>query len=985
MRVYLSSTSIDLKDHREAVIKVIKELELEPIAMEYYTAAPVKPLDKCLGDVRRSNIYVGIFAWRYGFIPEGYDKSITELEYQEAEKTGIPRLIFLIDEKHEWPEEYRDTGETFEKACALRAELQNNLMVGSFTHPDDLAKKAATALGNILKTKGTRKQVAGLRFYETKGTFKDRENEIGDLRNLLKEESAKFICVVGRGGSGKTALISKLCEEIEKGDLRLSPTAQEVGADGIIYISFKGIEKYSLERIVYDYITRVLNEKDSEEVIGRWKAPSLSIEEKTRFLLEKIKSGYYLLVLDNIEDILSENHMFTDGDLKKFFNLCLTLPHTLRIVATSRRKVVVGDSGLQWVRNYELEKGLPEDQAVSLLRDLDPQGEIGLKNAAEKLLLKVARRCFGLPRAIEFICGLLRRKGSRALNYLEKLIADDTLFNKDVVENLSRETFENLSERQQKVIQALAVYNSPVEYEAIEYLLQAFPPEINLDEALYELEMMHMIASRGDTTTYELHPIDQQYAYSKFPDGEVGFTKKNCHIRAGVFFLEEAEKIRAGRSLETYEERKLLTTQEIDKWVEYIGNMIKHFHTASAWEHIIKANLMIRYYLSINPKGEQERKEIYDLMIQAARITKETSIEADYLHECSVSLFHLNNYGEAENYCNQCIDVSMKCQYTKFHAHALHRMALARYALGFLDEAKSLMLESLSIREKNGWLIMSAQTQGAYANLLEFEGKFIEASEMLSKCKIAFHELNILWEEVFTDYYIARIMIRQWELQNAAEILDNALETIASLGSRGLKSRILLELGKLFILTGKFIEGERKLSEAIKITKQYALWSYYSEALHLMGLYNHIIGNHAESCQNYIESLSFNSSFTSCFTKILLGISYVERNMIDEARLRILEGIQLGERIIMQSPKLYEVRSYFALGLLALGRTQEALSEYRKTLEICSAQGIVKIMLQELSLLKHAAPETQGLNEVEALLENAFSRQSVSANSSAEL
>jgi hypothetical protein len=48
------------------------------IAMEDYVAGDERPLDKCLEDVRACQAYVGIFAWRYGFIPNGYDKSITQ-------------------------------------------------------------------------------------------------------------------------------------------------------------------------------------------------------------------------------------------------------------------------------------------------------------------------------------------------------------------------------------------------------------------------------------------------------------------------------------------------------------------------------------------------------------------------------------------------------------------------------------------------------------------------------------------------------------------------------------------------------------------------------------------------------------------------------------------------------------------------------------------------------------------------------------------
>jgi hypothetical protein len=85
--VYVSSTFKDLEECREKVRIVLKRMGHEDIAMEYYVAEDKRPLEKCLEDVASCDLYIGIFAWRYGYVPEGYDKSITELEYRKAVET----------------------------------------------------------------------------------------------------------------------------------------------------------------------------------------------------------------------------------------------------------------------------------------------------------------------------------------------------------------------------------------------------------------------------------------------------------------------------------------------------------------------------------------------------------------------------------------------------------------------------------------------------------------------------------------------------------------------------------------------------------------------------------------------------------------------------------------------------------------------------------------------------------------------------------
>jgi hypothetical protein len=43
---------------------------------------------------------VGVFGMRYGSIPDGHDKSMTNIEYDEAQRLGLPSLIYLLNENH---------------------------------------------------------------------------------------------------------------------------------------------------------------------------------------------------------------------------------------------------------------------------------------------------------------------------------------------------------------------------------------------------------------------------------------------------------------------------------------------------------------------------------------------------------------------------------------------------------------------------------------------------------------------------------------------------------------------------------------------------------------------------------------------------------------------------------------------------------------------------------------------------------------------
>jgi HEAT repeat protein len=124
-------------------------MNMTAVSMESTSADEHPPLDVCLSNVRSCDVYIGVFGFRYGFIPPGCTQSITELEYRAAGETGIPRLVFVA-ESHQWDLAFVDAmtgdGERGERIKQLRAELESTKTVAYFTTPDILAAKVASAL-----------------------------------------------------------------------------------------------------------------------------------------------------------------------------------------------------------------------------------------------------------------------------------------------------------------------------------------------------------------------------------------------------------------------------------------------------------------------------------------------------------------------------------------------------------------------------------------------------------------------------------------------------------------------------------------------------------------------------------------------------------------------------------------------------------------------------------------------------------------------
>ena len=147
--IYISSTFQDLIDYRKAAMSAIRDLKNLGIgynAMEDYQAESRAPLSKCLEDVDLCDIYLGIFAWRYGNIDRNNNRSITELEYRRAREKGKTILVFLSHEDITWPAKFIDLGTGGNRIRELRSELEENYLVDYFSNPDHLRLRISLAL-----------------------------------------------------------------------------------------------------------------------------------------------------------------------------------------------------------------------------------------------------------------------------------------------------------------------------------------------------------------------------------------------------------------------------------------------------------------------------------------------------------------------------------------------------------------------------------------------------------------------------------------------------------------------------------------------------------------------------------------------------------------------------------------------------------------------------------------------------------------------
>ena len=101
-KVFISSTHIDLKDHRQKVIDAILKMQHLPVGMEMFNASSDTQWEIITDTIDDCDYYVLILGKRYGSVIEnGSDKgmSFTEREFRYAMEKGVPYLGFLVDDE----------------------------------------------------------------------------------------------------------------------------------------------------------------------------------------------------------------------------------------------------------------------------------------------------------------------------------------------------------------------------------------------------------------------------------------------------------------------------------------------------------------------------------------------------------------------------------------------------------------------------------------------------------------------------------------------------------------------------------------------------------------------------------------------------------------------------------------------------------------------------------------------------------------------
>ncbi len=498
MKVFLSSTYVDLIEHRKAAHDALEQLGLHVIGMESFGARPEDSTRACLKEVKESDLFVGIYAHRYGYIPKDSDVSITEQEFDYAKKLGKPIFGFIVDDEFIWHQKYWEHDKT-DKLNAFLNKVKKQ-PVEFFTTPDNLASGIASSVGHYLSEHPNSQSPIYQSPKPTGSTlpplphFFGRADELTKIAEALSPESLNFcILIDGPGGIGKTALAIKAAhnapDEVFSRKIFITAKVRELTAEG----------EEKLTDFTRPTYLAMLDELGKE--LGEEGLEKLPPDERPNTLRMALAGKKNLIIFDNLETLPKEERA-------RLIQFISRMPRGNKAIITSRRSAEIQALPIRLDR-------LSYDEAMQLVDQLAEKYR-PLARASQKEREDLYEITQGNPLFIRWIAGQLGREGSQlrtiadAVTFIDKAPKDN-----DPLEYIFGDLLKSFKENETKVLAALTYFTQPAKLQWIAEMTAL--PERQAETALEDLTDRSILISNIESRTFLLPPLTAKFIRTRRP------------------------------------------------------------------------------------------------------------------------------------------------------------------------------------------------------------------------------------------------------------------------------------------------------------------------------------------------------------------------------------------------------------------------------------------------------------------------------------
>ncbi len=361
--------------------------------------------------------------------------------------------------------------------------------------------------------------------------YRGRATELNFLHAALESETLRMVTIHGGPGIGKTMLVVKLILDIKQRTLHLASGSDD-GVQGIVSLVLTDLTRPPLDRLV-ECFCQSIDEEPAKRLRTAWQEAGRLDDKLEALRRHALGSARRLIILDNFETVMDDRDGISPrwSELHRFLEMCLGQEHKALLVLTSRLPVrpsgQVAMQSIERVREIPLDAGLTPDEGQAMLKGMDPDGLLRLRDAPDELLYRIVRRWDGNPRLLEIFADTLRRLPAST----PETLLDDRRRCMQIEENSAGVRFESLpTPKHKRIMEALAVYGQPVGMQAIRRVVG-----LDVEDELNDL--VRWLVVRMDRDLLALHPLDQQYVSGRIAEAAGNLLRK-LNRRAADHFRE---------------------------------------------------------------------------------------------------------------------------------------------------------------------------------------------------------------------------------------------------------------------------------------------------------------------------------------------------------------------------------------------------------------------------------------------------------------
>ena len=774
--------------------------------------------------------------------------------------------------------------------------------------------------------------------------FQNRHLETQQIGDFLKDESLRLMTVVGRGGIGKSAMVCRLLRSLESG--QLPDDGGPLAVDGIVYLSAaRSFQRPNLPDL-YEGLSKLLPDETVKQLDTVVKNPQATTRAIMEALLQAFPGGRTVVLLDNFEDMLAvETSQIKDPELDDTLRALLECaPHGLKIIITTRvapRDLAFVQPGLQ--RRLNLDAGLEEPYAENILRAMDSDGKLGLRDAPDSLLASARERTRGHPRALEHLFGILSADPGTSLQE----ILDNTkeMLPEKVVAVLVGEAFSRLDPTAQRVMQALATYRYPVPPAAVDYLLQPHVPGIDSGLVLGRLVNMQFV--RRDAGRYYLHQIDRDYALGRVEKGnpqdraeEVPpFTRFALQHRAAEWFRlsrkpREAWKTLADLAAQLSEFELRCAGEDYDRATAVLLEF--DFDYLFLWGHY---RLMIELH-------ERLQGKITD-----------PSLAENSAGNLGSGYTRIGQAKRAVGLYETALRLSRERGDRAGEGTWLGNLGTAVSELGQNARSIEYYEQALAIRRETGYRKGEALDLGGIANRYADIGKIALAVDYYEQALKIHHEINDRENEALNLDNLGGTYGQLGQLDEAYKCHKKALEISREIGYRLIEASARRNLGSLDLLRNLWPEAARELEEAIEISDDIGNPQISKNARESLALVNLYL-NKLKAAREMVEAArKYDVPLSNHSTSAMLGVVALSQGEVNAARDAFTDANNEADQQLALTSDRYEaldVKGFSLCGLAVCGdpaKISAAKDAYKAARELTSDAGITRGVLQRFDAL----------------------------------